>query len=58
MNILKIILLNLLLVGFTYANTLKEDVNSLMSKSFKKKEKAIETLSAKYSQDNNLEFLL
>lgn len=58
MNILKIILLNLLLVGFTYANTLKEDANSLITNSFKSKEKAILNLTSKHSQNDNLEYLL
>ena len=57
MKIFKIILLNLLILSYSFGASLPEDANKLLTKSFKTKEKTIVELTTNHSQNEKLEFL-
>jgi urea transport system permease protein len=58
MNIIKIILLNLLILSFSYASTFEELSSKLSDKSFKVKEEVLNELIINYKEEDKLEILL
>ena len=58
MNIIKIILLNLLIISFSYASTFEELSSKLSDKSFKVKEEVLNELIVNYKEEDKLEILL
>ena len=58
MNIIKIILLNLLIISFSYASTFEELSSKLSDKSFKVKEEVLDELIVNYKEEDKLEILL
>ena len=58
MNIIKIILLNLLILSFSYASTFEELSSKLSDKSFKVKEEVLNELIVNYKEEDKLEILL
>ena len=55
MNIIKIILLNLLIISFSYASTFEELSSKLSDKSFKVKEEVLNELIVNYKEEDKLE---
>jgi urea transport system permease protein len=58
MNIIKIILLNLLILSFSYSSTFEELSSKLSDKSFKVKEEVLNELIVNYKEEDKLEILL
>jgi urea transport system permease protein len=58
MNIIKIILLNLLILSFSYASTFEELSSKLSDNSFKVKEEVLNELIVNYKEEDKLEILL
>jgi urea transport system permease protein len=58
MNIIKIILLNLLIISFSYASTFEELSSKLSDNSFKVKEEVLNELIVNYKEEDKLETLL
>ncbi len=58
MNIIKIILLNLLILTFSYASTFEELSSKLSDNSFKVKEEVLNELIVNYKEEDKLETLL
>ena len=58
MNIIKIILLNLLIITFSYASTFEELSSKLSDNSFKVKEEVLNELIVNYKEEDKLETLL
>ena len=58
MNIIKIILLNLLILTFSYASTFEDLSSKLSDNSFKVKEEVLNELIVNYKEEDKLETLL